>query len=89
MHRLLNVGNRIPGAGPASEWVSAFEQAGQTLAALAAAGTIRRGLRAVLAHHVIFHANRAGISVRDQAILASLATHTMYRATASSSSTST
>jgi protein-L-isoaspartate(D-aspartate) O-methyltransferase len=78
MHRLLNAGTRIPGTGPGNEWVRAFEQAGQTLAALAAAGTIRRGLRAVLAHHIIFHANRAGISVRDQAILATLAAHTMF-----------
>jgi protein-L-isoaspartate(D-aspartate) O-methyltransferase len=80
IHRLLNAGTHIPGTGPGNEWVRAFEQAGQTLAALAAAGTLRRGLRAVLAHHVIFHANRAGISVRDQAILAALAADTMFGA---------
>jgi protein-L-isoaspartate(D-aspartate) O-methyltransferase len=80
MHRLLNAGSHIPGTGPGNEWVRAFEQAGQTLAALAVTGTLRRGLRAVLPHHVIFHANRAGISVRDQAILAALAADTMFGA---------
>jgi hypothetical protein len=63
--------------GEAGDWIGAFEQADQTLAWLAAAGTLSRGLRAVLAHHVIFHANRAGIPVRDQAILATLAADTM------------
>ncbi len=54
-------------------WVAAFEQAGQKLARLARRGGLTRGLRAVLAHHVIFHANRAGLAAEDQSILSALA----------------
>ncbi|MFI6464538.1 methyltransferase, FxLD system [Streptomyces sp. NPDC050538] len=52
-----------------AEWVAAFEQAGTTLAHLAAEGGLSRGLRAVIAHHVIFHANRAGLRPDDQSAL--------------------
>lgn len=55
-------------------WVHAFEQAGQTLARLAHRGELTRGLRKVLAHHVIFHANRAGLCLEDQTELSALAT---------------
>jgi protein-L-isoaspartate(D-aspartate) O-methyltransferase len=54
-------------------WVTSFEQTGQILAHLAHRGTLTRGLRAVLAHHVIFHANRAGLPVEDQSALSALA----------------
>ncbi len=54
-------------------WVTGFEQAGRALARLARQGGLTRGLRAVLAHHVIFHANRAGLSLQDQATLSALA----------------
>lgn len=56
-----------------SGWVSAFEIAGRGLAELADIGQLGRGLRAVLAHHVIFHTNRAGLPVSEQAALAALA----------------
>lgn len=49
-----------------AEWVAAFERAGTTLAYLAASGGLTRGLRDVIAHHVIFHANRAGLRRDDQ-----------------------
>ncbi|MGW3651065.1 methyltransferase, FxLD system [Streptomyces sp. NPDC000878] len=49
-----------------TDWVTAFEQAGTTLARLAADGHLTRGLRAVIAHHLIFHANRAGLPSGDQ-----------------------
>ena len=55
------------------EWITAFEEAGQCLADLARRGRLKRGLRAVLAHHVIFHANRAGLPLVDQSALAALA----------------
>ena len=85
MHRLLTVStssldggqNSSAHTGP-SEWIGAFEQAGQALADLARTGALRRGVRSVLAHHVIFHANRAGLPVRDQSILATLAASTMF-----------
>ncbi|SEC17458.1 protein-L-isoaspartate(D-aspartate) O-methyltransferase [Streptomyces sp. 3213] len=56
-----------------AEWVAAFEQAGTTLAHLATGGGLSRGLRAVIAHHVIFHANRAGLRPDDQSALFSIA----------------
>ncbi|WP_404949021.1 methyltransferase, FxLD system [Streptomyces sp. ARC14] len=49
-----------------ADWVAAFERAGATLAYLAAQGDLTRGLRAVIAHHAIFHANRAGLPSADQ-----------------------
>ncbi|AYN40839.1 methyltransferase, FxLD system [Streptomyces dangxiongensis] len=55
------------------EWVTAFVRAGATLADLAARGALTRGLRAVIAHHVIFHANRAGLLRHDQSALSHIA----------------
>jgi protein-L-isoaspartate(D-aspartate) O-methyltransferase len=55
------------------EWVTAFERAGATLADLAGRGGLIRGLRAVIAHHVIFHANRAGLLRDDQSALSHIA----------------
>ncbi|MGW0874289.1 methyltransferase, FxLD system [Streptomyces sp. NPDC002740] len=49
-----------------TEWIAAFERAGTTLAHLAVQGELTRGVRAVIAHHVIFHANRAGLPTTDQ-----------------------
>jgi protein-L-isoaspartate(D-aspartate) O-methyltransferase len=62
-------------------WLAAFDTAGQQLAALAHNGQLERGLRAVLAHHFIFHANRAGLSGADQATLAALALDTVFHTT--------
>ncbi|AEW95176.1 MULTISPECIES: methyltransferase, FxLD system [Streptomycetaceae] len=56
-----------------AEWIAAFERAGTTLAYLAAQGDLTRGLRAVIAHHVIFHANRAGLPSEDQHALSHIA----------------
>ncbi|SBT89757.1 protein-L-isoaspartate(D-aspartate) O-methyltransferase [Streptomyces sp. DI166] len=58
---------------PHEEWVTAFERAGATLADLAGRGALTRGLRAVIAHHVIFHANRAGLLRDDQSALSHIA----------------
>ncbi len=60
------------------QWVAAFEDAGRALAQLARQGQLRRGLRAILAHHVIFHANRAGLSLADQSTLAALALNSVF-----------
>jgi protein-L-isoaspartate(D-aspartate) O-methyltransferase len=68
--RLCTPGKPLDGYGP---WLAAFEQVGQALRALAQNGRLRRGLRAVLAHHIIFHANRAGISVPELSTMAALA----------------
>jgi len=51
-------------------WRDAFAEAGLRLGAACSAGTLSRGLRTVLAHVVIFHWNRLGLSAVRQAILA-------------------
>ncbi|MFD9540840.1 methyltransferase, FxLD system [Streptomyces sp. NPDC060022] len=56
-----------------TQWVTAFERTGTALADLATGGGLTRGLRAVLAHHVLFHANRAGLSPEDQHALSHIA----------------
>ncbi|SDP41587.1 methyltransferase, FxLD system [Actinacidiphila guanduensis] len=56
-----------------AEWIAAFERAGRTLAYLAAHGGLTRGLRAVIAHHVIFHANRAGLPSEVQHAMSHIA----------------
>lgn len=51
-------------------WVAAFDTAGTALGDLARDGTLRRGVRAVLTHHVIFHWNRIGLPYEMQSVLA-------------------
>ena len=74
MHKLMTVDTRslCRTDGPLdghAEWVAAFEQAGMTLAYRANKGGLSRGLRAVITHHLIFHANRAGLRPDDQSAL--------------------
>ncbi len=60
-------------AGPltfAQPWFTAFTAAGHALARAAHDGTLARGIRDVLAHHVIFHWNRLGLPDTAQAVLA-------------------
>ncbi|MCG5220594.1 thiopeptide-type bacteriocin biosynthesis protein [Streptosporangium sp. KLBMP 9127] len=59
-------------------WITAFTEAGQALAYLNHHGELERGLRAVLAHHLIFHFNRAGLNGADQATMAALATQVVF-----------
>ncbi len=54
----------------ATPWLAGFIQAGQQLGEAATAERLGRGLRAVLAHIVIFHWNRLGLSAQTQGILA-------------------
>ncbi|MBO4140196.1 methyltransferase, FxLD system [Micromonospora tulbaghiae] len=88
INRLMTVDSRSltrsDPRGPLADydaWLDAFEAAGQSLADLARHGRLRRGLRAVIAHHVIFHANRLGLSVRDQSTLAALAVRNVFHST--------
>ncbi|WP_413754915.1 methyltransferase, FxLD system [Streptomyces sp. MMBL 11-3] len=67
---LCRPGGPLDGHTP---WVAAFEQTGAALADLATGGGLTRGLRAVLAHHVLFHANRAGLSPEEQHALSHIA----------------
>ncbi|MBP5935363.1 methyltransferase, FxLD system [Streptomyces acidiscabies] len=69
-HSLCRPNGPLDGQGP---WVAAFERAGATLAALAASSDLTRGLRAVITHHVIFHANRAGLLRDDQHAISHIA----------------
>ncbi|WP_422647558.1 methyltransferase, FxLD system [Actinoalloteichus caeruleus] len=62
-------------------WWTAFDTAGRQLAGLARDGLLNRGLRAVLTHHFLFHANRAGLSGPDQATLAALAVDAVFHRT--------
>lgn len=59
-------------------WVDAFEHVGRRLAILAAAGTLTRGLRAVLTHHLLFLFNRHGVSAADQHTLATAASTVIF-----------
>lgn len=56
--------------GAATRWHADFTDAGRRFAGAASADALDRGLRAVLAHAVIFHWNRLGLSRGTQAILA-------------------
>ncbi|MFE2040797.1 methyltransferase, FxLD system [Streptomyces sp. NPDC059477] len=69
-----------------AEWVAAFERAGTTLGHLAAGGGLTRGLRAVIAHHVIFHANRAGLPPDDQSALFHIAREAVMGSSGSTAS---
>lgn len=51
-------------------WTTVFDSAGKALGTLAGNGTLRRGIRAVLTHHVIFHWNRFGLTYETQSVLA-------------------
>ncbi|WP_037896371.1 thiopeptide-type bacteriocin biosynthesis protein [Streptomyces sp. NRRL S-920] len=56
-----------------TEWARAYLNAGEELAELTKAGRLHRGLRDVLAHHVIFAWNRIGLPFTTQAALAAAA----------------
>jgi protein-L-isoaspartate(D-aspartate) O-methyltransferase len=60
------------------DWGSAFDDAGRYLAELAGRGILTRGLRAILAHHLLFLFNRHGVSAADQYVLASAAREAVF-----------
>ncbi|MGC4804980.1 thiopeptide-type bacteriocin biosynthesis protein [Micromonospora sp. DT233] len=61
-----------------SDWQAGFENAGTSLRCLRETGTLTRGLRAVIAEHVIFHWNRLGVPANAQAALAQAATEAIF-----------
>jgi thiopeptide-type bacteriocin biosynthesis protein len=67
-------GGPLLGAGGslafAADWAAAFRRAGAALGAATRAGTLDRGIRHVLAYHVIFHWNRLGLPALTQGVLA-------------------
>lgn len=62
-------------------WLAGFDEAGTRLGELARLGRLTRGLRAVLAHHVVFHWNRLALPPQDQLTLAVLAREALLPAT--------
>jgi thiopeptide-type bacteriocin biosynthesis protein len=60
------------------DWHTAFADAGTSLQHLREAGKLNRGLRAVIALHVIFHWNRLGLPAPTQAALAQAATEAIF-----------
>ncbi|BAJ31654.1 MULTISPECIES: thiopeptide-type bacteriocin biosynthesis protein [Kitasatospora] len=65
-HHALRPDGPLAGA---AEWARAYADAGEETADLHAAGKLHRGLRDVLAHHVIFAWNRIGLPYAVQAAL--------------------
>jgi thiopeptide-type bacteriocin biosynthesis protein len=59
-------------------WADAYQIVGRELAALNANGRLHRGLRDVLAHHVIFAWNRLGLSYTVQATMAATAAAVVF-----------
>ncbi|HEX5402308.1 MAG TPA: thiopeptide-type bacteriocin biosynthesis protein [Pseudonocardiaceae bacterium] len=86
LRRLMTVdaGPDSPLTGPDGQlagiaaWASAFHTAGEVLGGLARRGELTRGLRAVLAHHMIFHWNRLGLSYESQSFLAAAAREVVF-----------
>lgn len=60
------------------EWHTSFEDAGTNLQRLRVTGQLSRGLRAVIALHVIFHWNRIGLPAASQATLAQAAKEAIF-----------
>lgn len=61
-----------------SRWHAAFTDAGTALRVLRETGKLTRGLRAVIAQHVIFHWNRIGVPAATQAKLALAAKEVVF-----------
>ncbi|SDG41339.1 protein-L-isoaspartate(D-aspartate) O-methyltransferase [Sinosporangium album] len=80
MRRLMNAdaGQREDAEHGWLARVEAFEEAGRSLRQLNADGLLTRGLRAVLAHHVVFTFNRAAVPVAEQSAAAWLARHAAF-----------
>lgn len=80
VHRLMTVDagptSGLVDSGPLTalaDWTAAFERTGRQLADLNRRGVLERGLRGVIAHHMIFQWNRLGLPAADQSTLSHLA----------------
>jgi protein-L-isoaspartate(D-aspartate) O-methyltransferase len=72
-----------------AHWIATFEWLGRQLADLNRQGRLERGLRAVLAHHGIFHFNRLGLATEDQHTLSTLAREVVMGTSDNAASTPT
>jgi thiopeptide-type bacteriocin biosynthesis protein len=70
LHQILTSPEPRPPFDALGHWFIAATEAGDALRGLARLGLLRRGLRDILAHHVIFHWNRLGLPATHQAIIA-------------------
>ncbi|MFW6724770.1 thiopeptide-type bacteriocin biosynthesis protein [Streptomyces sp. MAR4 CNY-716] len=52
------------------DWAEAFRRAGNALREANISGSLHRGIRRILAYHIIFHWNRLGLSIEAQSALA-------------------
>ncbi|WP_283132946.1 thiopeptide-type bacteriocin biosynthesis protein [Rhizohabitans arisaemae] len=78
VRRLMTLDPRADGPlGFAAAWADALARQGARLAEAHRDGRLERGIRSVLAHHVIFSWNRIGLPDRTQAILARAARDTI------------
>ncbi|MET8690541.1 thiopeptide-type bacteriocin biosynthesis protein [Streptomyces sp. NPDC004732] len=55
---------------PVTQWFDSFRVTGESLHRSVQSGDLDRGLRRVLAYHIIFHWNRMGFSISTQSALA-------------------
>lgn len=60
------------------DWAAAFDDTGCMLRKLRENGELTRGIRAIIALHVIFHWNRLGLSATTQALLARAAKESVF-----------
>lgn len=60
-----------------SDWLTVFQETGSALGALRETGKLTRGIRAIIALHVIFHWNRLGLPGSAQALLARAASQAL------------
>lgn len=75
--RHLLLGTVRPGATN-QDWLAAFAGTGTALRGLRENGKLTRGIRAVIALHVIFHWNRIGLPATTQATLAQAARDAVF-----------
>jgi thiopeptide-type bacteriocin biosynthesis protein len=60
-----------------AEWADAIERGGQTLGNAGREGRLGLGTRGILARHILFHWNRMGFTMRQQAIWSRAARETI------------
>lgn len=72
---------RFPHPKMAPGWTEAFHHTGQNLAHLADTGKLTRGIRATLAHHLLFAFNRAGIPATEQGLISRAAAAAVFHRT--------
>jgi thiopeptide-type bacteriocin biosynthesis protein len=81
INTLMRASVRIPAMRPSgalAPWAEAYATTGRTLADLAKTGELRRGLRAILAHHIIFAWNRLGLDLTTQTVIAHAAADAVF-----------